>query len=74
MATQSNALSSGSGLNALITQYNKEEEISSLLKVYGIGMDEFKGEDKLLASSVASVVEDPVLHRAMLTMKHAIQE
>jgi hypothetical protein len=44
--------------------------------VYGIGMDtnEMKNEDKLLDYSVDTVIANPLLHKAMLTMKLAIKE
>lgn len=44
------------------------------MKVYGIGMDEHKGEDKVLQLSVDTVIANPLVHKTMLTMKHAIKE
>jgi len=42
--------------------------------VYGIGMDEMKQEDKLLNYSVDTIIANPLLHKTILTMKHAIKE
>ena len=44
------------------------------MKVYGIGMDEHKGEEKILEISVDTVIANPLIHKTMLTMKHAIKE